>query len=457
MNNKQKKSIVKLLYKTLAILLAFVTSANLWYRNVGPYWKKDFDGTRTLFLVGLIFCFTYWFFVKMYNAQKIGHYRLPELVFSQILSFAIADFCLYGAAFIWFHNLSKMRIALFLLSYAVQILVITFVIFVCNKLYARYSDKVRIVIVYGNEDYKLLMKKMEVKNYHYMIQKCLPDDTDFVKICRALDQCDDVYLCSVNPDVRNQIVWYCDTIHRDIHISVGVEELLTMGYDVSHTFDTPYIRNKKSPVTWYYPFIKRAFDIVFSLLCMLVLSPVFLITAAAIRLCDGGPVFFRQERLTKDGKKFWICKFRSMIINAEQDGARLASQNDDRITPVGKVIRALRIDELPQLWNILKGEMTIVGPRPERPEIAQEYMKEVPEFSLRLKVKAGLTGYAQVFGKYNTTPEDKLKLDLLYINQRSLLFDLKIIFYTAKIIFLPESTEGIEEGKTTAAMRSRKQ
>lgn len=451
MNNKQKKAIVKFVYKILAVVLAFFTSANLWYRNVGPYWTQNFDGTRTLVTVGLIFCVTYWFFVKMYNAQKIGHYRLPELVFSQMLAFAIADFCLYAAAFIWFHDISRMKILRFLFMFAVQMTVITIVIFVSNKLYARYTEKVRIVIIYGDEDYKILMRKMELKNYHYRIEECIPDDTDFDVICGALGRCDDVYLCNVSETVRNRIVWYCDKIGRDIHISVGIEELLTMGYEVSHSFDTPYIRNRKSPVTWYYPFVKRVFDIAVSLSCMIVLSPIFLVTAAAIKLCDGGPVFFKQERLTRDGRRFWIYKFRSMILNAEQDGARLASRNDDRITPVGKVIRALRIDELPQLWNILKGEMSIVGPRPERPEIAREYMKDVPEFGLRLKVKAGLTGYAQVFGKYNTTPEDKLKLDLLYINQRSLLFDMKIIFYTVKIIFLPESTEGIEDGKKTAA------
>lgn len=139
-----------------------------------------------------------------------------------------------------------------------------------------------------------------------------------------------------------------------------------------------------------------------------------------------------------------------MITDAEKGGARLASQNDSRITPVGKIIRATRIDELPQLINILKGDMTTVGPRPERPEIEKQYLEELPEFGLRLQVKAGLTGYAQVFGKYNTTPLDKLKLDLLYINQRSLLLDLKLILYTVKIIFIPESTEGIAEGATTA-------
>lgn len=142
-----------------------------------------------------------------------------------------------------------------------------------------------------------------------------------------------------------------------------------------------------------------------------------------------------------------------MITDAEKQGARLASQNDSRITPVGKIIRATRLDELPQLFNILKGDMSIVGPRPERPEIEAEYLKELPEFGLRLQVRAGLTGYAQVFGKYNTTPEDKLKLDLLYINQRSVLMDLKLIFYTVKILFIPESTEGVEEGKATAGSK----
>ncbi|MDO4306324.1 MAG: sugar transferase [Eubacteriales bacterium] len=451
MNEKQKKNIVKLVYKLLAVLLAFLTSAALWYWNVGPYWKKSFNGNRTLTLVGAIFCITYWFFVKMYNAQKIGHYRLPELVFSQMLSFAIADFCLYGAAFIWFHDISRMKISLFLSAFIFQMFVITLIMYICNKLYARYSEKVNILIIYGDDSYQLLVKKMKIKNYHYRIQGCMDHHTDFSGLCKAIDQCDDVYLYNVDAMIRNRLVWYCDSINRDIHISVEIEEVMTMGYDISHAFDTPYIRNKKAPVAWYYPFAKRLFDIACSLAGLIVLSPVLLITAAAIKICDGGPVFFKQERLTQNGKKFYIYKFRSMVMNAEQDGARLAAQNDDRITPVGKIIRALRIDELPQLLNICKGEMSIVGPRPERPEIADLYMEELPEFSLRLKVKAGLTGYAQVFGKYNTTPEDKLKLDLLYINQRSVLFDLRIIFYTMKIIFLPESTEGIEEGKKTAA------
>ena len=180
-------------------------------------------------------------------------------------------------------------------------------------------------------------------------------------------------------------------------------------------------------------------------------APVMLAVAFAIKR-DGGPAFYRQCRLTKDGKRFDVLKFRSMRVDAEKDGvARLSTGDaDPRITPVGHFIRKCRIDELPQLINILKGDMTIVGPRPERPEIAAQYEKELPEFSLRLQAKAGLTGYAQVYGKYNTTPYDKLQMDLMYIAHPSFWEDLRIIFATIKILFLPESTEGVAEGQENA-------
>ena len=199
-------------------------------------------------------------------------------------------------------------------------------------------------------------------------------------------------------------------------------------------------------------FIKRALDIAFSTIALIVSSPVFVITAVAIKAVDGGPVFYRQRRLTKNGKLFDVLKFRSMRVDAEKDGvARLSTgENDDRITPIGRIIRKCRIDELPQLICILSGDMSIVGPRPERPEIAMEYEKELPEFALRLQAKAGLTGYAQVYGKYNTTPYDKLQMDLMYIAHPSIIEDFKIVFATVKILFMPESTEGVADGQTTA-------
>lgn len=306
------------------------------------------------------------------------------------------------------------------------------------------------MVIYGKDDYINFLKKIEAKTLRYEVIGCFEDHMDMEIIKSTIDSCASVYLYEVNQEVRRKLVFYCDTIGTDIYLTQAVDELITMGFDISHTFDTPFIRTKREPVKAYYPFIKRTADILCSGLAICVLSPVFLAVAVAIKLYDGGSVFYKQTRLTKGHKEFQIYKFRSMIENAEKQGARLASQNDDRITPIGKLIRATRLDELPQLFNILKGDMSIIGPRPERPEIEKEYLEVLPEFGLRLQVKAGLSGYAQVFGKYNTTPLDKLKLDLLYINQRSVLLDIKIILYTIKIIFMKESTEGIEDGQMTS-------
>ena len=194
-------------------------------------------------------------------------------------------------------------------------------------------------------------------------------------------------------------------------------------------------------------------DIVLSLLGIFIASPLMIITAIAIKLYDGENVIHKQVRLTQGGKEFEVYKFRSMIKDAEKDGiARLSAEGDVRVTPIGKVIRKTRLDELPQLFNILKGEMSLVGPRPERPQIAEEYRAYMPEFDYRLKVKGGLTGYAQIFGKYNTTPYDKLKLDLMYIENYSVWLDLKLIIMTIKIVFMKESTEGVADGQITASL-----
>ena len=178
-----------------------------------------------------------------------------------------------------------------------------------------------------------------------------------------------------------------------------------------------------------------------------------LITAAVIKLYDGGPVLYKQIRCTKNAREFKILKFRSMIVNAEAAGKpQLALKSDPRITPVGRVIRKLRIDELPQLFNVLKGDMSFVGPRPERPEFIKQYVEDMPEFTYRMKVRAGITGYAQLYGKYNTKPYDKLKFDLYYMEQYSLLLDFRLIILTIKIVFSKESTEGVKEDEKVSGI-----
>ena len=221
-----------------------------------------------------------------------------------------------------------------------------------------------------------------------------------------------------------------------------------------HFFDTPLFLTRSNPLSLEQLAWKRIFDLLLCIILLIPASPFMLFTALAIKLCDGGPILYKQVRCTTNGREFHIYKFRSMVVDAEKDGvARLATKEDSRITPVGKFIRATRLDELPQLFNILKGDMSFVGPRPERPVIIEKYVKDIPEFVYRTKVKAGLTGYAQIFGKYNTTPYDKLKLDTYYIEHYSFGLDLKILIQTVKIVFRPEATEGIDSGKTTAGRK----
>ena len=215
-------------------------------------------------------------------------------------------------------------------------------------------------------------------------------------------------------------------------------------------FDSPLLLFRNNGLTYRQMFVKRAMDIAISLAGILISSPVMLLIAAFVKWYDHGPVFYRQKRLTKDGQEFEILKFRSMVVNSEKHGARLAKKNDSRITPIGRVIRRLHFDELPQLFNILKGDMAFVGPRPERREITDEYAKAIPEFPYRLKVKAGLTGYAQVYGQYNTVPYDKLKMDLTYITSYSVWLDIKLIILTVKILFQKEKSEGVKDTQKTA-------
>jgi len=192
--------------------------------------------------------------------------------------------------------------------------------------------------------------------------------------------------------------------------------------------------------------IKRFIDIVVSLILIIITSPIMLITTLLIKATSKGPILYKQIRITKNQKEFEIYKFRSMRIDAEEmSGPVLAQAEDPRVTKVGKYIRSLRIDELPQLFNVLKGDMSLVGPRPERPFFVEQFNKQNPYYYLRHSVRAGITGYAQVYGKYSTDFNSKLKFDLLYIKNYSTMLDIQILFQTIKILFDKVSSQGVEE------------
>ena len=317
-----------------------------------------------------------------------------------------------------------------------------------------------LISYYGLDSHFKIIKKLSIHDLHgkdwYFLSRSERHKREVGYVPQVLDDVEAVFLCALHSHDRNQFVKYC--VHKDITswCIPRIGDVIMSGAENAHLFHLPMLRVGRYNPTPEFLIQKRIFDIVVSGLALIVFSPIMIVLAIILRM-DGGTAFYRQKRLTKDGRVFEILKFRSMRMDAEKDGvARLSTgEADPRITKVGRFIRACRFDELPQILNILKGDMSIVGPRPERPEIAAQYKQYLPEFDLRLQCKCGLTGFAQVYGQYNTTPYDKLLMDLMYIAQPSMIEDLKICFATVKILFMKDSTEGIAEGQTTASAGSR--
>lgn len=403
-------------------------------------WK----GNLLIFSIYLMLIFL---FSRIYNGFRIGLLRVSDIIYSQSLSVLFINFITYLQICLLERAIANpVPIAV---KTFVDMIFIVFWALIGNRIYSRIYAPKKMVIIYGSRQAVPLIEKMSKREDRFMICRAVDCNEDLETIEELINEYDSVIICDVPSERKNDILKICFSTSTRTYITPKLSDIIVRGAEQIHIFDTPLLVCRNTGLSAESLILKRLFDVVLSLIGLIIASPIMLITALCIKIYDGGPVFYTQERLTKDGRIFKVYKFRSMITDAEKDGkARLAGVNDDRITPVGRFIRKVRIDELPQILNILKGDMSIVGPRPERPELAAENEKTMPEFRYRLKVKAGLTGYAQVLGKYNTTPYDKLKLDLMYIEQYSFLLDLKLILMTIKILFIPESTEGVSDKKS---------
>ena len=423
----------------------------LYYYNV-TYNHSGVGKTRFMIFVALyaaILCFS----LRTLKSYDFGFASSPKLVYSQ----GLADIVAGGAFYIVFviANSTVFTPLPLLMLIVVQFIINVVWSIMVNKTYFKFNKPRKTALIYNEEEELLGLREAYSRTQNFDVVKVIKADDDIDDIKNKVSECEAVFAAADLPFlVRNEILKYCVDNGKIFYTSPRIGDILFGGSVHLDMFSVPVFCVSRAQLKVEYAFVKRAIDIAASLFGIIVLSPIMLVTAIAIRAYDKGPALYKQVRLTKDGREFKILKFRSMRVNAESDGvARLASDNDDRITPIGKIIRACRLDELPQLFNILKGDMTIVGPRPERPEIAKQYEEELPEFRLRLQVKAGLTGLAQIYGRYNTEPYDKLRMDLMYINQMSFVKDLRLMLATVKILFMKESTEGTAEGQITAMVK----
>lgn len=478
-NGKTRNSIKKvaaLEMPLLGIIIQTLIYAVLWFNAYYPLVRLRLKFYRRGHLLVLILYFILLlFFTKTYGGTNVGYMKRLDVSLSQIFSLLIVNFFTYLQDSLLRNWL--LPFGWLLLMTLVQILFAVFWIWICDRVYRRVFPPTELLLIHGERSIEPILHKFASRPEKYKVAETINISEGIERVeswvlsnLRGEGSAEEnggsdmapvpgrrtagqraVVLWDIPTVERNELMKFCYANGIRQYMMPKIPDVLIKGAEQLHLFDTPIYMTREYALSFEQRFIKRAIDIVCAVILLVITSPIFLVTAIAVKAYDHGPVFYKQVRCTLNGKEFRIIKFRSMKVNAEKDGvARLASENDDRITPVGHFIRKCRIDELPQLINILKGEMSFIGPRPERPEIIREYMEDMPEFAFRMKVKAGLAGYAQVYGKYNTTPYDKLKLDLTYIQNYSVGLDLKLMLLTLKILFTPDATEGVAEGQTTA-------
>lgn len=393
----------------------------------------------------IIYIVLLWTFMYVFNGFQVGLGRKAHLLIGQWIAYTCLNVVEVMITILMVGRVK--HIGEILLGYGkvylVQLVLLILLTNFGTDLYRKVIPAYRMLNIVGTHENNL---DIRLSGYRakYKFDQTISCDENIDEIKEAILQYDAILLNDLPDEIRNQILKFCFEKGKRVYFPPKISDIIIKSSDDLNLVDTPLYICKNTDISIEERFLKRLMDIVISLTGIILTSPIMLITAICIYAYDRGPVLYKQVRCTKGNREFEICKFRSMVVNAEQDGkAQLAKENDSRITPVGKVIRSMRIDELPQFFNILKGDMSVVGPRPERPELIKKNCKKIPEFAYRTRVKAGLTGYAQIYGKYNTSFIDKLKLDLIYVSNYSILMDIHLIFLTLKIIFIKDSTEGV--------------
>lgn len=455
MDNKERyKHLLNRIAGVIMWTFQILLFAYTWYQVYVPSFsiEQRFWHRGNWAVVGMYGLYVF-FFTQVFGGYKIGYLRIVEICLSNALAIVCANVVEYFQLCLIINDYVMGKPILILAI--IELICMVPYVYSVRKMYVHMYPPRKMIVIYGDYAPDDLISKINTRKDKYDVCATVSYHVGQEELYQLIKKYKAVVLCDLPGKVRNEILKFCYKESIRTYVTPKITDVILRGADEIHLFDTPLLLSRNQGLTIEQRFAKRTIDIIASIAGIIILSPFMLIAAFIIKSYDKGPVFYTQERLTRDGKKFEIIKFRSMRTDSEIDGARLAMKNDDRITPFGRFIRATHFDETPQLFNILMGEMSIVGPRPEREDIAKQYEEVIPEFPLRLKVKAGLTGYAQVYGKYNTTPYDKVKLDITYIEKYSIWLDLKLIMMTMKVIFQKENSEGVNQDQITAVKNGR--
>ncbi len=405
--------------------------------------------SRTAGITLSTFCVVGLGLTAAYGTFDIGKRKSKPIIASIALAVVLTDLITYVQLAIMNTNDANNRqfrfenIGLLLIVIVVQIWLIVLFTYAGNYVYFRMHAPEKCCVITDSE-MSLYEITKAVSSFKKQYKICYAKDYRADNLYEAIQKCDTVFIYNVPVRERTEIMEFCYRNLRNVYISPEISDIVEINSKHVIIDDISLVSAPVKELSFEQKIMKRLMDIVLSLIALVISSPILLLCAISIKMCDGGTIIFKQRRATKGGKIFEVYKFRTMKENV---GNYSSISGDDRITSVGRILRKYRLDELPQFVNILKGEMSMVGPRPEMLENVYLYTKEFPEFSYRLRVKAGLTGYAQIAGKYNTSPKYKLVLDLMYIENYSLLRDLKLLLQTLIVLFKPDSTEAFDELK----------
>lgn len=384
----------------------------------------------------------------IYGKYDVGERKSKPIITSLVLNTLMTDVVAYLLLNIMNRNEDNNKtfkiefVGIFLVILVIHVVWITIFAYLGNGFFFWVQDPYRTLVVLSDmKDEKRILRGIKRFHKRYKVTGCTLYTDE--KLHEKIADAESVFLYDIPVKERTELVNECYRLRKNIYFNPEISDILVHCARQSMFDDMTFFASKERGIGFEQRIAKRLIDIFISLIALVLSSPIFIIAAILIKKHDGGSVFFRQERATLNGKVFRIFKFRTMRSDSTN---RSVTKDDDRITPIGHFLRKYRLDELPQFINILKGEMSIVGPRPEMLENVRKYTQEMPEFKYRLRMKAGLTGYAQIIGKYNTTSKDKLVLDLLYIENYSVLKDIQLLFQTVLVLLKAEdSTAAFED------------
>ena len=422
---------VRFLFSAVLIGLEVMVYGHVWLKYYNGFMEFPYNRTGN-WLIMAVYGILLLVFSAIYGGLRIGYLRIFNIIYSQVLT----SFCTNIIIYLQITLLTKhfQNPVPLLAMTGVEGVWITVWSVICTQIYLRIYPPRKVVLVYGEHPVYSLMVKLYGRADRYDIKELVHISKGMDVIKEKVKQYEGVILCDIPSQMRNQLLKYCYNESIRTYMVPKISDIIIRSAENLHLFDTPLMLARNTGLSFEQQFIKRTFDIIIAVCALVVLSPIYLVTAACIKLYDRGPVIFKQKRYTKDGKIFDIYKFRSMRLDAESMGPQLyKGGRDPRLTKVGKFLREHHLDELPQLWNVFCGDMAFIGPRPERKFYIDQIMEHDPRYRFLYQIRPGVTSYATLYNGYTDTIEKmlrRLRYDLFYLQHRSWWFDLKILIKT---------------------------